>query len=110
MKDLIACCGLDCEKCDARIATLNNDNELREKTAKLWSELNQTQITPEMINCTGCTVGKVHTPYCESFCQIRKCALSKHYKTCGECEKMNTCDILSAITQNNPDAVKNLKD
>ena len=28
---LIGCCGLDCEKCDARIATLTNDNALREK-------------------------------------------------------------------------------
>lgn len=51
---LIACCGLDCEKCDARIATLADDNALREKTAALWSKLNGAQITPEMINCTGC--------------------------------------------------------
>ena len=29
MKQLIACCGLDCEGCDARIATVGNDNELR---------------------------------------------------------------------------------
>ena len=50
---LIACCGLDCEKCDARIATLADDNALREKTAALWSKLNGAQITPEMINCTG---------------------------------------------------------
>ena len=28
MKQLIACCGLDCESCDARIATVKNDNEL----------------------------------------------------------------------------------
>lgn len=40
MKDLIAICGLDCETCDARIATLTDDNALREKTAKAWSELN----------------------------------------------------------------------
>ena len=25
MKDLIACCGLDCENCDARKATVNNE-------------------------------------------------------------------------------------
>lgn len=31
MKQLIACCGLDCESCDARIATVRDDNELREK-------------------------------------------------------------------------------
>ena len=50
MKKLIAYCGLDCEKCDARKATLGNDNALREKVAKLWSELNGVEITPEMIN------------------------------------------------------------
>ena len=31
MKKLIAFCGLDCEKCDAYIATKNNDQALREK-------------------------------------------------------------------------------
>ncbi len=29
MKDFIAYCGLDCESCEARLATVNNDNELR---------------------------------------------------------------------------------
>ena len=50
---LIGCCGLDCEKCDARIATLTNNNALREKTAALWTKLNGVTISPEMINCTG---------------------------------------------------------
>ena len=40
MKKMIAYCGLDCEKCDAYIATINDDQKLREKTAKLWAELN----------------------------------------------------------------------
>ena len=31
MNKLIACCGLDCEKCDARVATLHNDGKLRKK-------------------------------------------------------------------------------
>ena len=30
-KILETCCGLDCETCDARIATITNDNTLREK-------------------------------------------------------------------------------
>lgn len=34
MKQLIACCGLDCENCDARIATVTNDDALREKPPK----------------------------------------------------------------------------
>ena len=60
---LIGCCGLDCETCDARIATLTNDNTLREKTAALWTELNGVPITAEMINCTGCRMegAKTHS-------------------------------------------------
>ena len=48
MKQLIACCGLDCESCDARIATVENDNELKEKTARKWSVMNNApEITAE---------------------------------------------------------------
>ena len=53
MNQLIGCCGLDCEKCDARVATVTDDNTLREKTAALWTKLNGVTISPEMINCTG---------------------------------------------------------
>ncbi len=45
MKTYIACCGLDCETCETRLATIHNDNELRKKIAKEWSELNHTEIT-----------------------------------------------------------------
>ena len=38
MNELIAYCGLNCETCNARIATIQNNDELRRKTAKLWSE------------------------------------------------------------------------
>ncbi len=34
MEKLISSCGLDCAGCDARNATLANDNELRTKTAE----------------------------------------------------------------------------
>ena len=62
MKQLIACCGLDCESCDARIATVRDDNELREKTAQLWSKLNNIpEITTDTINCMGCRVDGVKT-------------------------------------------------
>lgn len=56
MRDMIAYCGLDCEKCDAYLATINDDQALREQTAKLWSELNHAPILPEHINCQGCRV------------------------------------------------------
>lgn len=37
MKQLIAYCGLDCEICDARIATVTNDWDLRKDVAQKWN-------------------------------------------------------------------------
>ena len=51
MKEMIGYCGLDCEKCDAYLATIHGDQALREKTAKLWAKLNNAPILPEHINC-----------------------------------------------------------
>ena len=51
MNEYIAYCGLDCESCEARLATLNNDNALRQRVAKEWSELNGVEITRTVIPC-----------------------------------------------------------
>ncbi|MBQ5998888.1 MAG: DUF3795 domain-containing protein [Treponema sp.] len=109
MDNLIACCGLDCRKCDAYIATMNNDESLRKKTAELWSKLNGVEITPEMINCTGCRMDGPKTPFCASMCQIRQCTISKMFKTCGSCTSMESCEKLSMITGTNKEALNNLK-
>ena len=109
MKKMIAYCGLDCEKCDARLATVNNDRKLREKTAKLWSEWNKTTITPDQINCEGCRAEGVKTVFCDKLCGIRQCALKKGFETCGDCAEAGKCRTLGAVTDNNPDALENLK-
>jgi len=50
MEKLIACCGLNCATCEARIATVNNDDELRQATAEKWrTQYNTPNITPDMI-------------------------------------------------------------
>lgn len=109
MNKLIAYCGLDCEICDARIATLHNDDKLREKTAELWSKLNGAEITPEMINCTGCRSDGAKTPFCNALCPIRKCAVKMGGNTCADCNKMDRCETLGIITANNAQALENLK-
>ena len=109
MNQYIACCGLDCETCEARLATVNNDDTLRAKVAKLWSDLNCVEITPEMINCVGCRINGVKTPYCESLCPIRQCALGRGVETCGNCSEMESCEKLGAITEHNSNALKRLK-
>lgn len=109
MKDLIAYCGLDCESCEARKATINNDRELRIKVAKEWSDLNGVEITPEMINCVGCRVDGVKTPFCDRLCPIRQCALKKNVKTCGSCDELDKCGKIQMITSSNKEALKRLK-
>ena len=109
MKRLIAICGLDCEHCDAYIATKNNDQVLREQTAKRWSELNQAPILPEHINCEGCRMDGAKTLFCSSLCEIRKCAVAKCLETCGECEEKESCPKVGAIWRHNPQAKTNLK-
>ena len=109
MKKLIAYCGLDCEKCDARIATVNNDDALREKTAKLWSEMNHADITADMIHCMGCRVKGVKTPFCDGLCPIRQCALKRDVGTCADCPEMERCETLAMVTANDPEALLNLR-
>lgn len=109
MKIMIGYCGLDCKKCDAYLATVNDDDALRRKTAELWSKLNNTQITPEMICCTGCRTDGVKTYFCSDLCEIRKCAVDKKIETCGECRNMDDCRTVSEIHKQNEQALKNLK-
>ena len=109
MKKMIAYCGLDCEKCDAYIATVRNDQELREKTAKAWAELNQVPILPEHINCQGCRTKGIKTVFCDRLCEICQCALKKGVETCGNCGELEKCKIVGMILAGNPEARKNLK-
>ena len=109
MDKLTACCGLDCEKCDARTATLTNDDALRERTAALWSKLNGVTITPEMINCTGCRPAGAKTPFCDRLCPIRGCVREKGLDTCADCAQMDGCRTLGRIAENDPSVLENLK-
>jgi len=109
MENLISCCGLNCASCDARIATLANDDELRRQTAEKWKVMyNSPDITPEMINCTGCRVEGVKIGHW-AVCGMRTCASSKGFSTCGPCDALLNCDTIKPVLQFAPDAVENLK-
>ena len=95
MNEYIAYCGLDCESCEARIATVNDDNGV--------------EISPEMINCVGCRIDGVKTPFCDSICPIRQCASARKYETCADCAELGECEKVKMIFENNPDALKNLE-
>jgi hypothetical protein len=109
MEKIIGCCGLNCATCDARIATIANDNELREKTAEKWrTQYNSPGLTAEMINCTGCREEGAKLGHCYE-CGIRNCVKSKEFQTCADCSELEKCELLKPIHQFVPEALSNLK-
>ena len=105
---MIAFCGLDCSKCEAFIATANNDDALRARVAKEWTETFNTPMTPEDINCTGCRSTGVKVRHCESTCEIRKCATGRAIETCADCSEF-PCPRLTPLFQFAPHAESTLR-
>ena len=108
MKKMLGYCGIDCQQCDAYKATVNDDWQLRKKTAELWSQLNQAEILPEHINCLGCKGDGVKTVFCGSLCAVRKCAVSKGLESCGYCDQLESCPIVAVMQTSDPSARENL--
>jgi hypothetical protein len=50
---MISFCGLTCTECPAFLATQKDDDQERDKVAKLWSKEYHSDIKPEDINCAG---------------------------------------------------------
>jgi len=105
----IAYCGLNCKKCEAYLATINNDDNLRKEVALKWSKMNGIEIKPDFINCEGCRQNGKKTPFCDSLCEIRKCAIKSNKLTCGKCTKLDSCEKIKMIISNNKEALKRLK-
>lgn len=108
MNTMISCCGLNCEQCEAYLAWKNNDDALRQETAEKWKvQYDAKDITPEMINCSGCRREGPKIGHW-SACQIRLCAEGKSYEHCGSCDGMDSCDLVSHVHKFSPEAKQNL--
>ncbi|OFY60771.1 MAG: hypothetical protein A2V46_09185 [Bacteroidetes bacterium RBG_19FT_COMBO_42_7] len=109
MEKLISCCGLNCAACDARIATVKDDDELRKAVADKWRvAYNVPGLSYEMINCTGCREEGVKFSHCDE-CEIRNCVKVKGFNTCGDCQEMQTCSIVASVHKYVPEAITNLQ-
>ena len=104
----IAICGLDCSVCPAYVVHQTGDAALREKTAEEWKKQYGAEITPEMVDCAGCTVLEgPHIGYCFE-CEIRKCGLEKNVANCALCA-LYPCALISPFIEKVPAAKANLE-
>ena len=104
MEKIISYCGLICTDCPAYLATQNDDNDLRTKTAEEWSKMYQADIKPDMIVCDGCVTDGKKFHHCTK-CEMRACGMARQVKNCGHCDEY-PCEKITAFFAFVPDAKK----
>ena len=92
---MISCCGLACADCPAHIATKNDDQSLREKTAKEWSAPNY-EVPPEEVICDGCRAGGRLFSHWSETCTVRLCVNERSLENCAYCDDY-LCDKLEHV-------------
>jgi len=96
-KEKIAYCGINCSTCPAYVATQKQQEKVKIRIAKLWSDQENAYDACE-ITCKGC-----REPWGEKFrhcmeCQVRACARLKLFTTCAECDDY-PCKKLNELYQ-----------
>ncbi len=99
--NVVSLCGLNCYESPAYIATINDDDRLREKTASEWNKRYQATgrlpVTKDEINCLSCLSLKEPVyRHCKE-CGVRKCGLEKGLQNCGECGDYENCPKIASL-------------
>ncbi len=103
MEEMIAYCGLVCTSCPTYLATQNDDDVARAKTAAHYNKKFGFDVTAQDINCDGClSEGGKLIAYCQN-CEIRECCQDKGLEHCAVCDDQ-PCEKLAAFHQFSPDA------
>lgn len=112
--ELMAYCGLRCDRCPIYLATRETDRQeqakMRARIAELAAEHYNMNLRPEDItDCDGC-----RTPAGRLFsgcrkCEIRKCARERAHLTCAHCAEY-PCDALRKLFATDPGAKRALED
>jgi hypothetical protein len=94
----IAYCGEDCSICPAYIATIRDDDQLRNKVIEDWSHIGD--FSKVKIDCVGCkSNGPIFEPC--SGCKIKKCCEDKKLDDCSFCPELDTCSKLTIPKRKN---------
>ena len=104
---LYAKCGIDCARCDAYIATMNNDIKALQKMADAAKEQFNIEFTADQSRCTGCSSDGVKIGYTDQ-CAVRACALEKGVENCAYCGDFG-CETIAGFLEKAPKAKANLE-
>ena len=92
---IMSCCGLDCSKCRAYVATRGSDYASATETARRWSNPEEGDYKPEDIWCDGCHSDHRLHAFCAK-CPVRACAKGKGLDNCGGCGEY-PCEKLGSL-------------
>ncbi len=109
MAQLIAFCGLDCDKCEAYIATQAKDVAAQQRVAEKWQkDFNLPNTTIADVTCDGCVTANGRlSGYCGT-CPIRACGVTHGLENCGHCPDYAKCDKLADFFSHVPAARETL--
>jgi hypothetical protein len=102
MAGLLSACGIDCQVCDAYIATQSGDQDLAMRTAARWSGyVGGAPVPIEATICDGCRTDSARKGGLCGECVVRACAVEKKVETCGHCPDFG-CATMDAFLKKIP--------
>lgn len=117
---LMAYCGLDCSTCFGYTKTISEAAKgLRrtmraEKMKQVWPTIpflgdydsfKKSLDALAGLRCRGCLEGGGNP-----FCKIRKCCLERGYRSCAQCDEVESCEKLNTLEPGHKDEhLKNLR-
>jgi hypothetical protein len=85
MGQMIAYCGLDCDKCEAYTVTQSDDVPAQERLlARSRAQFNAPDLEMSSVLCDGCSSTGRHGGFCR-VCQVRACASGRNLANCAAC-------------------------
>jgi len=108
MTPIYAYCGLDCETCEAYVATQAGDQAAQLDLLARWrAEYDSPQMTIEAVTCDGCTSQGRLGGYCPD-CPVRACGSEKGVENCAHCDAFEGCELVGDFIAEIPVAKANL--
>ena len=105
---IIGSCGISCEKCACRLATIRQDMAEKEEVARKWSKIYDIPITSDMISCSGCQESGVKFMFPAKGCVVRPCVMSRNLQTCASCDEY-PCPKIEALHAHSPKGHANIE-